>query len=99
MRRRVFARSGLTNRSPGLGARPFGAHALIQSGKSLNTLSDVAHPAAVLGPTRYPSSAYPIAGSNSFSNGSFPNRFESASHPETAPGTVTGSQPRLGTSA
>src|SRR4051812_41006381 len=37
-----------------------------------------------------------MAGSSSFSNGSLPNFFDRAAHPETAPGTVTGSQPSSG---
>src|SRR6185437_4367334 len=37
-----------------------------------------------------------MAGASNSSNGSLPNFFESATHPEMAPGTVTASQPSLG---
>jgi hypothetical protein len=50
----------------------------------------------VTGETANPSSAYPTARSKSASNGSAPKRSESATQAETAPGTVTVSQPRVG---
>ena len=50
----------------------------------------------MIGDTAKPRLAYSMAGSNSFSNGSLPNLSEISRQAETAPGTVTDSQPRCG---
>ena len=52
----------------------------------------------VTGLTGYPSRAYVIAGSSTFSSGSLPNFSESSAHADGAPGTITGIQPRFGIS-
>src|SRR3954453_10740457 len=57
-----------------------------------------AHCAATVGVTRKPLRPYAIAGSNSLGNGNRPNLACSATHADTAPGTVTEFQPTPGTS-
>ena len=51
---------------------------------------------AMLGETWNPSRAYVAAGAAMVASGNEPNRFHSAIHPPTAPGTVTLSHPRSG---
>src|SRR5262249_59828223 len=67
-------------------------------GCDLRSLICRAHSRAMVGDTMKPSLAYSIAGSNRSANPSLPNFSDSARHADTAPGTVTESQPRLGIS-
>src|SRR5918996_1064293 len=88
----------MTNFSPARGGSPSFKNVLPHSGKFSYRRGALTHNPAVRGATGNPFAAYSIAGSNSFAKGSLPNFFESSIQPETAPGTVTGSQPVRGIS-
>ena len=61
-----------------------------------NSSAPIFHSLDIIGDTEKPSFAYFIAGANKLSNGKKPNFSESVIQLETAPGTVTLSQPRNG---
>ena len=92
---RVSAWSAKRQISPASGARPLGMKAL-KPGKSLSSATASRHWRAMTGLTGNPSRAWRIASTKRSSKGRLPNLPESATHCDTAPGTVTESQPRSG---